>query len=107
MAATMETATIDPIDPAERAKQVAAIVKDANRSEIHRRTGITLSHVSRVLNRNRTASTRKLRAIALALGVGLEELYECLNPKPKPGSRPGSRPARSRPGSKRGDGKAA
>lgn len=80
----MGQATIDPI---ERARQVATIIQGANYSETARRTGIHLSHVSRVLNRKRTASTRTLQAIALALGVGLEELYSyliCARPHPKP-----------------------
>lgn len=89
------------IDPIERARQVEAIIQGANHSEVARRTGITLSHVNRVLNRKRTPSTRRLQAIALALGIGMEELYAYLT-YARPYARPHPRP--KQPGR---DGKAA
>lgn len=55
--------------------RIAAIIRDANRSEVARRTGISLSGVSRILSGHRAASSRKLNTIALALGMTMDELH--------------------------------
>lgn len=60
------------------AEKTAALVRDANRSEIHRLTGIHLSHVSRILSGKRTASSRNLAAISAVLGCTMDELHACL-----------------------------
>lgn len=57
---------------------IAEVVAGANHSEIARRTGIHLSHVNRILNRKRTASSKNLAAIATVLGVRMDELYTYL-----------------------------
>lgn len=64
----MET---EPVD-------IDRIVKDANRSEIHRQTGISLSGVSRILSGGRNARTGNLSKVAAQLGVTMDELYAYL-----------------------------
>jgi transcriptional regulator with XRE-family HTH domain len=59
-------------------KEVAKLVRHANKSEIARRTGIHLSHVSRVLNGKRTASSQNLADISAELGCTMDELHACL-----------------------------
>jgi transcriptional regulator with XRE-family HTH domain len=60
------------------AKAVAKLVKDANRSEVARKTGIHLSHISRVLSGKRRASSQNLADIAIVLGCTMDELHMCL-----------------------------
>lgn len=55
--------------------KIGEIVKKANRSEIHRRTGISLSGVSRILSGKRNGKSANLKAIALQLGVSMDDLY--------------------------------
>ena len=59
---------------AERA-DVKQVVDAANRSDISRKTGISLSGVSRILSGRRVARSQNLAAIALQLGVSMDELY--------------------------------
>jgi transcriptional regulator with XRE-family HTH domain len=54
---------------------VKPVVDAANRSEIARRTGITLSHVSRVLSGKRVPSSNKLAEIAFCLNVSMNDLH--------------------------------
>lgn len=61
--------------------EIERIVSEANRSEIHRRTGISLSGVSRILSANRTARSTNLHLVALQLGVPMDELYAYLQQK--------------------------
>jgi transcriptional regulator with XRE-family HTH domain len=63
---------------AEQAPTVADICAGANLSEISRRTGIHLSHISRVMSGKRSVSTRNLSALAAFLGVPMDELYTYL-----------------------------
>ena len=58
----------------ERAN-IKQVVDGANRSEIARKTGISLSGVSRILSGVRVARTENLAAIASHLGVSMDELY--------------------------------
>ncbi len=58
---------------------VAQTVANANRSEIARQTGISLSGVSRILSGKRTASANNLAVVAAKLGVPMGDLYIYLN----------------------------
>lgn len=59
-------------------KAVAQIVAEANRSEIHRNTGISLSGVSRILSGRRNAKSGNLGAIAVQLGISMDDLHAYL-----------------------------
>lgn len=59
-------------------RKLGAIVDNANRSEIHRKTGIHLSHVSKVLSGKRRPSSDNLRKIADELGVSMDDLHNYL-----------------------------
>lgn len=50
-----------------------------NRSKIHRETGLTLSHVSRIFSGERRPSLEAARDIARSLGVTMEELTDFLD----------------------------
>lgn len=65
----METVAIDQI------------VDKANRSELHRQTGISLSGVSRILSGGRTPRTDNLEVIARQLGVPMDVLHSYLKSK--------------------------
>ncbi len=54
---------------------VAQAVTSANRSDIARNTGISLSGVSRILSGKRAASANNLAAIATRLGVPMGDLH--------------------------------
>lgn len=58
--------------------RVAELVAGANRSAIHRATGISLSGVSRILSGSRVASSRNLLLIASEIGVSMDALYRYL-----------------------------
>lgn len=58
--------------------KVSEAIQKANRSEVHRVTGISLSHVSKILGGTRNPSLRKLEAIASALGVPVDDLLKYL-----------------------------
>lgn len=57
---------------------VKLVVENANRSEVHRSTGISLSGVSRILSGRRNASSTNLGLIATALGVSMDDLHRYL-----------------------------
>jgi len=59
-------------------KSVAKIVQGANRSEISRKTGIHLSHISRVLSGKRRPSGTNLAEISKALDITMDDLHACL-----------------------------
>lgn len=59
-------------------RKLGAIVDGANRSEIHRNTGIHLSHVSKVLAGKRRPSSDNLRLIADELKVSMDDLHNYL-----------------------------
>lgn len=59
-------------------ERIAKVVDEANFSEVHRQTGISLSGVSRILRGHRAASSRKLSIIALCLGLTMDELHNHL-----------------------------
>ena len=54
-------------------------VDGANRSELARRTGLSLSGVSRILSAHRTARSSNLSDVALCLGVPMGELHTYLS----------------------------
>jgi transcriptional regulator with XRE-family HTH domain len=54
---------------------IKPVVDAANRSDIARRTGIALSHVSRVLSGKRVPSSVKLAEIAFCLNVSMNDLH--------------------------------
>lgn len=56
-------------------QKLDTIVRSANRSEIHRATGISLSGVSRILSGRRRAKADNLSLIADQLGVTMDDLY--------------------------------
>lgn len=60
-------------------REIAHIVRRANRSEVARRTDISLSGISRILSGDRAASSRNLARIAIHLGIPMGELYTHLN----------------------------
>ena len=66
------------MDTTTGTRTVAQIVKEANRSEVHRRTGISLPGVSRILSGDRNARVVNLKAIALVLGVTMDDLHNHL-----------------------------
>jgi transcriptional regulator with XRE-family HTH domain len=53
-------------------------VEHINRSEASRRTGIHISHVSRVFSGKRSASSNNLKQLSEYLGVTMDDLYRCL-----------------------------
>lgn len=53
-------------------------VSGLNRTAMHRRTGISVSHISRVFNGVRMPSSEKLAEIAADLGVSMEALFDYL-----------------------------
>lgn len=64
------TTQLDPVDN---------LIKHVNRSDIARRTGIHLSHVSRVMNGKRSASVDNVELIAIAMGVSIGQVFESLH----------------------------
>lgn len=64
----MAVAVMEQID-------VKRVVDAANRSAIARETGISLSGVSRILSGRRVARSKNLAAIAVQLGVSMDDLY--------------------------------
>jgi len=59
-------------------RPIDEIVRRVNRSDVARRTGIHLSHVSRVLSGKRTASGENLYQLARAIGVDMGDLHQYL-----------------------------
>lgn len=59
-------------------ESVKQVVDKANRSEVHRRTGISLSGVSRILNGKRNAKSDNLSKIAEALNLKMDDLHAWL-----------------------------
>jgi transcriptional regulator with XRE-family HTH domain len=53
-------------------------VEHINRSEASRRTGIHISHISRVFSGKRSASSNNLKQLSEYLGVTMDDLYRCL-----------------------------
>lgn len=58
--------------------KVKEVVDKANRSEIARRTGMSLSGVSRILNGKRNPRSGNLYNIAQALGLNMDDLHAWL-----------------------------
>ena len=54
------------------------LIDTANRSDIGRKTGMSLSGVSRILSGHRNPSAKALEAIAGYLRVGMNDLYAYL-----------------------------
>lgn len=73
--------------------EIRKAIGKANRSEIHRRTGISLSGVSRILSGKRNASVRTLLAVAEELKVPALDLYRYLGHLARKGSGDRSRTA--------------
>lgn len=57
---------------------IGVIVRNASRSGIGRKTGLSLSGVSRILSGGRNPRVDNLRAVASELGVSMDELYDYL-----------------------------
>ena len=57
---------------------VATVPLEINRTKLHKETGYSLSHVSRVLSGQRRPSLRCAGAIAQALGLTVDELIDLL-----------------------------
>lgn len=57
---------------------VKLAVDNANRSEVSRRTGISLSGISRILSGQRNPRSGNLLAIAQVLGLKMDDLYSWL-----------------------------
>lgn len=54
-------------------------ISRANRSDVARHTGISLSGVSRILSGKRRASVDRLQALAAYFGVTIDELHAYLS----------------------------
>lgn len=60
----------------ERVEELTKLIAGVNRSEVHRTTGLSLSGVSRILSGGRVPRSPNLQAVALAVGVSMEELLD-------------------------------
>lgn len=59
-------------------RTIRQAVKDANRSEIARRTKLSLSGVSRILSGRRNPRSENLAAIAAVMQISVDDLYAYL-----------------------------
>lgn len=66
------------MDKDRSTQHIASIVKDANRTEIAKCTGLSLSGASRILSGDRLPKYRNLVAVARALGVDVAPLLQYL-----------------------------
>lgn len=73
--------------------EIKAKVKKANRSELHRLTGLSLSGVSRILSGDRAPSADSLKKLADHLGLEMGDLHFYLSRKRKARKRGGKEAA--------------